>query len=186
MIVDTVILILIEGLDFIHALYCISITITSAGTEKCFSTKLGRSFAIFWMIFGALYKNFVLFTFTKVYTEIKQRSKEKIKAMAIKIPKPAMLGERDDKKDDKKSDKKDDKKPDDKKPDDKMPDDKKPDDKKPDDKKPDYSNHVPILIQELIEEGVLKYEDIEAFRAEFRKLGPRGTNRLTLREIMAS
>ncbi|KAJ9568072.1 hypothetical protein OSB04_004038 [Centaurea solstitialis] len=76
MAIGTAILILIEDLDFIHALYCISITITSAGTEKCFSTKLGRVFALVWMLLGAIYKSYVLFAFTEVYTEIKQRSKE--------------------------------------------------------------------------------------------------------------
>ncbi|KAJ9565285.1 hypothetical protein OSB04_001251 [Centaurea solstitialis] len=42
MVVGTAILVSIEDVDFIHAFYCISITITSAGSHKCFSTKRGR------------------------------------------------------------------------------------------------------------------------------------------------
>ncbi|KAI3673866.1 hypothetical protein L6452_39996 [Arctium lappa] len=38
---------------------------------------------------------------------------------------------------------------------------------------------------ELIDDGV-EPEDIEAFRAEFKRLVPPGTDRLTLREIMES
>ncbi|KAJ9568176.1 hypothetical protein OSB04_004142 [Centaurea solstitialis] len=183
MVVETVILIPIENLDFIHALYCISITITSAGTEKCFSTELGRSLAIFWIIFGALFKNYVLFTFTEVYIDIKQRSIEQRMPTVAPIqppepkpplPKPPLKEEE-------------------------MltgfgygdhfpwiqPVEPKPPPKKPD-KKKDDGGRVPILIQELINEGVLEHKDIEAFRAEFNKLGARGTNKLKLREIMAS
>ncbi|XP_024976296.1 two-pore potassium channel 1-like [Cynara cardunculus var. scolymus] len=60
MVVGTPSLILIEELDFIHALYCISITITSAG--------------------------YMLFTFTDIYVENRQRSKVLKRKMSATRP----------------------------------------------------------------------------------------------------
>ncbi|XP_024976301.1 two pore potassium channel a-like [Cynara cardunculus var. scolymus] len=95
MVAGTVIVILTEDLHFVRAVYCISITITSAGTEKCFSTKLGRSFAIVLLLVGAIYKNYVLFTMMDVYIEIRQRLSiqkelpdEKSKPAEPEAPKP--------------------------------------------------------------------------------------------------
>lgn len=96
MVVGTAILIQIEDLDFIHALYCTSITITSSGTEKCFSTKLGRGFAIVWMIVAAIYKSYALFTVTRVYTKIKQRSILKSETAAAELKPPEKEDDRDD------------------------------------------------------------------------------------------
>ncbi|KAJ9565375.1 hypothetical protein OSB04_001341 [Centaurea solstitialis] len=69
MAVGTAILVSIEDLDFIHAFYCISITITSAGSHKCFSTKHGRVLALSWILLGTIYKGYVLFIFTELYTQ---------------------------------------------------------------------------------------------------------------------
>ncbi|KVH99180.1 Ion transport 2 [Cynara cardunculus var. scolymus] len=95
MVIGTVIMILTEDLHFVRAVYCISITITSACTEKCFSTKMGRSFAMVLLLVGAIYKNYVLFTMTDVYIEIRQRLSiqkeppdEESKPAEPKAPKP--------------------------------------------------------------------------------------------------
>ncbi|KAJ9568179.1 hypothetical protein OSB04_004145 [Centaurea solstitialis] len=57
------------NLDFIHTFYCITVTITSASSDKCFKTEGGRILALFWIIIGTIYKGHVLFTFTELYTK---------------------------------------------------------------------------------------------------------------------
>ncbi|KAJ9565283.1 hypothetical protein OSB04_001249 [Centaurea solstitialis] len=77
MAVGTAILISIEDLDFIHAFYCISVTITSAGSHQCFSTKRGRVLALSWILLGTIYKGYVLFIFTELYTQRTHRHLER-------------------------------------------------------------------------------------------------------------
>ncbi|KAJ9565675.1 hypothetical protein OSB04_001641 [Centaurea solstitialis] len=96
MFVGTTMLMRIEDLDFIHALYCTSITITSSGTEKCFSTKLGRGFAIVWIILGAICKSYTCFTFTKAYTKIKQQSILKNETTTTELKPPEKKKDRGD------------------------------------------------------------------------------------------
>ncbi|XP_031283743.1 two-pore potassium channel 1-like [Pistacia vera] len=50
-IVGTVVLALVEGMDFVDAFYCVCSTITTLGYgDKSFSTTGGRSFAIIWIL----------------------------------------------------------------------------------------------------------------------------------------
>ncbi|KAJ9568073.1 hypothetical protein OSB04_004039 [Centaurea solstitialis] len=71
----TVVLLAVEDLDFIHAFYCVVATITSLGyINKCFSTKGGRVFALFWIISGTIYLGQLLLTFAVLHTQRRQRS----------------------------------------------------------------------------------------------------------------
>ncbi|KAI3673867.1 hypothetical protein L6452_39997 [Arctium lappa] len=71
----TVVLLSVEDLDFIHAFYCVVATITSLGyINKCFSTRGGRVFALFWILSGTIYLAQLLFTFAVLHTQRRQRS----------------------------------------------------------------------------------------------------------------
>ncbi|CAI9283485.1 unnamed protein product [Lactuca saligna] len=71
----TTVLVAVEDLDFIHAFYCVVATITSLGyIDKCFSTKGGRVFALFWILSGTVYLGQLLFTFAMLHTQRRQRS----------------------------------------------------------------------------------------------------------------
>ncbi|KAJ9568074.1 hypothetical protein OSB04_004040 [Centaurea solstitialis] len=75
--VGTIVLVSLEDLDNIHAFYCIFATITSVGSDNCFSTKSGRVFAIFWMLLGTFYLALAFLTFAELYAQRKQKSFEK-------------------------------------------------------------------------------------------------------------
>lgn len=71
----TTVLVSVEDLDFVHAFYCVVATITSLGyIDKCFSTKGGRVFALFWILSGTIYLGQLLFTFAMLHTQRRQRS----------------------------------------------------------------------------------------------------------------
>lgn len=71
----TTVLVAAEDLDFVHAFYCVVGTITSLGyIDKCFSTKGGRVFALFWILSGTIYLGQLLFTFAVLHTQRRQRS----------------------------------------------------------------------------------------------------------------
>ncbi|KAK1435588.1 hypothetical protein QVD17_01354 [Tagetes erecta] len=71
----TVVLVAVEDLDFVHAFYCAVATITSLGyIDKCFSTKGGRVFALFWILSGTIYLGQLLFTFAVLHTQRRQKS----------------------------------------------------------------------------------------------------------------
>ncbi|KAI3673868.1 hypothetical protein L6452_39998 [Arctium lappa] len=75
--VGTIVLVSLEELDNIHAFYCIFATITSVGSDNCFSTKGGRVFAVFWMLLGTFYLALAFLTFAELYAQRKQKSFEK-------------------------------------------------------------------------------------------------------------
>ncbi|KAI3828355.1 hypothetical protein L1987_02455 [Smallanthus sonchifolius] len=71
----TCLLLWVEDLDFVHAFYCVTGTLTGLGyIDKCFSTKGGRVFAVVWILAGTVYVAQLLFTFALLHTERKQRS----------------------------------------------------------------------------------------------------------------
>ncbi|KAJ0765624.1 putative EF-hand domain pair, potassium channel domain, EF-Hand 1, calcium-binding protein [Helianthus annuus] len=71
----TAVLVAVEDLDFVHAFYCVVGTITSLGyIDKCFSTKGGRVFALFWILSGTIYLGQLLFTFAVLHTQRRQKS----------------------------------------------------------------------------------------------------------------
>ncbi|KAJ9567248.1 hypothetical protein OSB04_003214 [Centaurea solstitialis] len=96
MVVGTVFVIVSEKLNFIHALYCISITITSAGIDKCFSTERGRIFAIIWIIFGAICKYYVVFIIANIDIVIHEEQKEQPQEEKSKLEKQEPEGKRDE------------------------------------------------------------------------------------------
>lgn len=70
----TTVLVAVEDLDFVHAFYCVVGTITSLGyIDKCFSTKGGRVFALFWILSGCIYLGQLLFSFAVLHTHSRQR-----------------------------------------------------------------------------------------------------------------
>lgn len=77
MVVGTTVLVFVEDLDIIHAFYCIIATTTSVGSDKCFSTEGGRVFALFWILFGTTYLGELLFSYSELHTE--RRQKELVK-----------------------------------------------------------------------------------------------------------
>nr|GEY69069.1 two-pore potassium channel 1-like [Tanacetum cinerariifolium] len=71
--VGAVVLVRVEDLDFIHALYCVLATIIGVGSDRCFSTIGGRVFALFWMLSGTIYLGELLFRFTELLTQWRRR-----------------------------------------------------------------------------------------------------------------
>ncbi|KAJ9565671.1 hypothetical protein OSB04_001637 [Centaurea solstitialis] len=74
------VMVLVEKLDFVHAFYCINATLISVGSDNCFSTKIGRIFALFWILQGVFIITVMLFVFTELYT---QRRKTSLVKMAL-------------------------------------------------------------------------------------------------------
>ncbi|GJZ23962.1 two-pore potassium channel 1-like protein [Tanacetum coccineum] len=73
MVVGTTVLVFVEDLDIIHAFYCIIAMTTSVGSDQCFSTEGGRVFALFWILFGSTYLGELLFTYSELHTEMRQK-----------------------------------------------------------------------------------------------------------------
>ncbi|KAJ9568084.1 hypothetical protein OSB04_004050 [Centaurea solstitialis] len=79
MVAGTLVLFLVENLGFVHAFYCIITTVTGVGSSKCFSTKSGRVFAIFWMLYGTICLVGLLLTFGQLYAKRRQKAlKERV------------------------------------------------------------------------------------------------------------
>ncbi|XP_059662399.1 two-pore potassium channel 1 [Cornus florida] len=75
MLVGTIFLATVEKLAFIDAFYCVCSTITTLGYgDKSFSTRIGRVFAIFWILTGTIcLAQFFLYA-AELNTESRQRA----------------------------------------------------------------------------------------------------------------
>ncbi|KAI3899452.1 hypothetical protein MKW92_010150 [Papaver armeniacum] len=73
--VGTVFLIRVEKLSFVDAFYCVCATITTLGYgDKSFSTKVGRIFAIFWILTSTICLGLFFLHLAELTSERKQRS----------------------------------------------------------------------------------------------------------------
>ncbi|KAJ9568180.1 hypothetical protein OSB04_004146 [Centaurea solstitialis] len=70
--IGIVVLVTLEDLKFIDAFYCINATLISVGCDKCFLTKGGRVFALFWMLQGMGLISCILFTFMELCVQKRQ------------------------------------------------------------------------------------------------------------------
>ncbi|KAG4143009.1 hypothetical protein ERO13_D06G162500v2 [Gossypium hirsutum] len=68
-------LILVEGMEFIDAFYCVCSTMTTLGYgDKSFSTQEGRMFAILWILSSTICLGQFFLYLAALYTEKRQRS----------------------------------------------------------------------------------------------------------------
>ncbi|XP_073220090.1 two-pore potassium channel 1-like isoform X2 [Cicer arietinum] len=79
MIVGTVFLCFVENLDFVDALYCVCSTVTTLGYgDKSFSTTIGRTFAVFWILSSTICLAQSFAYLAELYTDDRQRSLAKM------------------------------------------------------------------------------------------------------------
>ncbi|XP_027333684.1 two-pore potassium channel 1-like [Abrus precatorius] len=79
MVVGTIFLYFIENLDFVDALYCVCSTVTTLGYgDKSFSTIVGRTFAVFWILSSTMCLAQLFAYLAELYTEERQRSLAKL------------------------------------------------------------------------------------------------------------
>lgn len=74
-IVGTAFLTLVEKMKFIDAFYCVCVTITTLGYgDESFSTRMGRIFAVFWIVSSTICLAQFFLYLVELYTESRQRS----------------------------------------------------------------------------------------------------------------
>ncbi|KAL5066388.1 hypothetical protein RYX36_028125 [Vicia faba] len=79
MITGTVFLYFVEKLDFVDAFYCVCSTVTTLGYgDKSFSTPIGRTFAVFWILSSTICLAQCFAYLADFYTEDRQRSLAKM------------------------------------------------------------------------------------------------------------
>ncbi|XP_061339783.1 two-pore potassium channel 1-like [Gastrolobium bilobum] len=79
MVVGTIFLYFIENLDFVDALYCVCSTVTTLGYgDKSFSTTVGRTFAVFWILSSTICLAQSFAYLAELYTEERQKSLAKM------------------------------------------------------------------------------------------------------------
>ncbi|KAK8575503.1 hypothetical protein V6N13_033258 [Hibiscus sabdariffa] len=70
-----VFLFLVEGMEFVDAIYCVCVTITTLGYgDKSFSTRGGRVFAILWIVSSTVCLAQFFLYLAELYTERRQRA----------------------------------------------------------------------------------------------------------------
>ncbi|KAK7319350.1 hypothetical protein RJT34_04070 [Clitoria ternatea] len=74
MVTGTIFLYFVENLDFVDALYCVCSTVTTLGYgDKSFSTTIGRTFAVFWILSSTVCLAQFFGYLAEFYTEESQR-----------------------------------------------------------------------------------------------------------------
>ncbi|XP_065862633.1 two-pore potassium channel 1 [Euphorbia lathyris] len=75
MVIGTIFLLHVEGMDPIDAIYCVCSTITTLGYgDQSFSTRAGRVFAIFWIMISTLILGLCFLYVAEVLSETKQKA----------------------------------------------------------------------------------------------------------------
>ena len=75
----TIVLYYVENLDFVDALYCVCSTVTTLGYgDKSFSTTVGRTFSVFWILSSTICLAQSFAYLAELYTEERQRSLAKM------------------------------------------------------------------------------------------------------------
>lgn len=79
MILGTIFLYFVENLDFVDALYCVCSTVTTLGYgDESFSTTIGRTFAVFWILSSTICLAQSFAYLAELYAEGRQRSLAKM------------------------------------------------------------------------------------------------------------
>ncbi|KAE9609527.1 hypothetical protein Lal_00006586 [Lupinus albus] len=79
MIVGTIFLYFVENLDFMDAFYCVCATITTLGYgDESFSTAIGRTFAVFWILSSTICLAQFFAYLAELYAEGRQKSLAKM------------------------------------------------------------------------------------------------------------
>ncbi|KAF2305569.1 hypothetical protein GH714_006824 [Hevea brasiliensis] len=75
MVVGTIFISSVEGLDLMNAIYFVCSTVTTLGYgDKSFSTRGGRAFAIFWILISTVGLGQFFFNVAEMFTESRQRA----------------------------------------------------------------------------------------------------------------
>lgn len=75
MLVGTIFIASVEGLELLDAFYCVCATVTTLGYgDESFSTRGGRAFAIFWILISTIGLGQFFFSTAEMFTESRQRA----------------------------------------------------------------------------------------------------------------